>query len=262
MHRCLIVIAVLLSALPARGDGDADLSKRIGKLVIRWRSGDTAAREGVLAETKALGDRALAALFDRIAGTPRDFPGKDPGVDLAPAPAQRSDEMVMIEVHFAESTQPLIGGARLLDPKARVALAGNVKLISAPRLTVFDGQRANVSVIKQRTYVRSYDEQQQAVQGTVRSGILLDVRPTVAKDKKFVTLELRLLHSELKEPMARLKTAAGVIELPEVLKHEIAITLTLADGGEATLAMPRGDGKPLLVTLHAKLVKKTAASDK
>ena len=156
MYRSLIVIAVLLSALPVRADGEADLSKRIDTLVTRWRTGDAAAREGVLAETKALGDRALVALFDRIvriAGTPRDFPGKDPGVDLAPAPAQRSDEMVMIEVHFAESTKPLIGGARLLDPQERVALAGNVKFISAPRLTVFDGQRANVSVIKRPPHI-------------------------------------------------------------------------------------------------------------
>ena len=168
----------------------------------------------------------------------------------------------MIEVHFAESTKPLIGGARLLDPQETVALAGNVKFISAPRLTVFDGQRANVSVIKRRTYVRSYDEKKQAVQGTVRSGILLEVRPILAKDKKFVTLELRLLHSELKEPLAKLKTDAGLIELPELLKREMAVTLTLADGGKTTLAMPRGDSKPLLVTLHAKLVKKTAESDK
>ena len=255
MHRTLIVIAVLLSALPVRGDGDEDLSDRVDTLVGRWRNGDAAARTGVLAETKALGDRALTALFDRIAGTPQDFPGTDPGVDLAPAPAQRSDEMVIVEVSFIEGDQPVIGGARLLDPREEMNLAGNIKIMQTPRRVVHDGQRVNVTITEQRTYVRSYDEKRQPVQGTVRSGILLEARPIVARDKKSVTLELRLLHSELKEPMARLKTDAGMIGLPEILKHEMAVTLTLADGGKATLAMPREGGKPLLLGVRATLLR-------
>ena len=76
--------------------------------------------------------------------------------------------------------------------------AQNTTLVTAPRLTLFNGQRAYVLVSRQTAYVSDLQPvvAQQAVAfnptiGLVQSGVLLDVQATVSSDRKYVTLTLR-----------------------------------------------------------------------
>jgi general secretion pathway protein D len=70
--------------------------------------------------------------------------------------------------------------------------------VTAPRLTLFNGQRAYVLVSRQTAYVSDLEPvvAQAAVAfnptiGLVQSGVLLDVQATVSSDRKYVTLTLR-----------------------------------------------------------------------
>src|SRR5204863_7176259 len=70
--------------------------------------------------------------------------------------------------------------------------------ITAPRVTLFNGQRAYVLVATSRAYVSDLNPVvgSNAVGfdptiSTVQSGVLLDVQATVSADRKYVTLTLR-----------------------------------------------------------------------
>lgn len=68
--------------------------------------------------------------------------------------------------------------------------------LTAPRVTVFNGQRAWVAVTSDVAYVRSYeaepgDKQFGPVVDTVVSGLVLDCTPMVSQDRKYVTITLR-----------------------------------------------------------------------
>ena len=70
---------------------------------------------------------------------------------------------------------------------------------------------------------------------------------------------MRCLQAELTSPMGTLKTPAGPIGVPVVLKRETAFTVTVQDGSEAHLALP---GKsPLLISLRADLVELDGLGD-
>jgi type II secretory pathway component GspD/PulD (secretin) len=69
--------------------------------------------------------------------------------------------------------------------------------VTAPRLTLFNGQRAYVSIGTDTSYVSDLEPQvgQGAVAfdvtvDTIQSGVLLDVQATVSADRKYVTLTL------------------------------------------------------------------------
>ena len=249
------VAAILLVATVA-GAGDG-MTRRMDELVARWKNGDEAARAGVLAETKALGDRALAELFRRLGQPRRDFPARDPGVDMAPSAGESSDRLVALEVRFAEPNRPgllAIEKTRLLDQVEEASLEGKVRTISAPRLTCFDGQRANISILERLEYAKTFDADRKVVMGAVQTGLVLGALPRIVG--KTVTLELRFVETKLKRPLVKLATRDGEIEMPELVKRETALTLKFEDGGRATLALKRdGDAPPLVLALHAKIVK-------
>ena len=250
-------LAAILLSVTIAGAGDK-LTRRVDELVARWTQGDDAARAGVLAETRALGDQALAELFRRLGRPRRDFPARDPGVTMAPADAgTESDRLVALEVRFAEPTRPgllAIAETRLLSQAEEASLEGKVRTISAPRLTCFDGQRANISILERIEYVKTFDADRKVVTGTVQTGLVLGALPRIVGES--VTLELRLVETDLKRPVVKLATRDGEIEMPELIKRETGLTLKFEDGGRATLALKRaGDAPPLVLTLHARIVK-------
>ena len=108
--------------------------------------------------------------------------------------------------------------------------------ITASRITVYNTQRANVSVLNQVSYVQDYEvEIAQAsnianpVIQTIQDGVVLDVRPVVSADRRFVTLELRPTVALLTRPIATFSTslASGpvtasapvVIQIPELQRQ-------------------------------------------
>jgi len=119
--------------------------------------------------------------------------------------------------------------------------------IDAPRLLVYNNARANMSHLRQLSYIKDFDvEIAQAaavanpIIGTVYDGVSLDVRPVVDSDLKFITMELRPSVVTLQTPIPTFTTTLGVgqpisIQLPEVTLQRVRTTVTMPDGGTMML---------------------------
>ena len=70
----------------------------------------------------------------------------------------------------------------------------DAQIISQPELTVFNGQRANCTFVTQYSYIAAYDVIGFAFDPRIvvlQYGDILDVRPVVSSDRKYITLEMR-----------------------------------------------------------------------
>lgn len=122
-----------------------------------------------------------------------------------------------------------------------------IEQVSAPRLSVYDTQRANVSVMTQNSYVQDFDVEiaQSAAIGdpivqTIRDGIILDVRPIVSADRRFITMEMRPTVAELVRPFPTFQTSLAngppvTIQVPEIAISRVRTTVTMPDGGSLLL---------------------------
>jgi type II secretory pathway component GspD/PulD (secretin) len=138
-------------------------------------------------------------------------------------------------------------------------------LVTAPRVTLFNGQRAWVLIAVQRAYVSDL----QPVVGagvtsfsptidTINSGVELDVQATVSADRKYVTLTLRPTLSTLIDLfdftfqtgstqasfnngvgtgtlLANNGSPTGTIQEPEIALTEVRTTVSVPDGGTLLL---------------------------
>ncbi len=115
--------------------------------------------------------------------------------------------------------------------------------INAPRVTVFNTQRAHLLVAQQRAYIQDYDVQISAdaraydpIIGYIQFGLALDVRAIVSNDRKYITLELRPGMSE-NIMMRQLDIAQGSepfpvwIQLPQVRLQRSMTTVRMPDKG-------------------------------
>jgi general secretion pathway protein D len=141
--------------------------------------------------------------------------------------------------------------------------------VTAPRLTLFNGQRAFVLVSRQTAYVSNLTPvvATGAVAfnptiGLVQSGVLLDVQATVSSDRKYVTLTLRpqlatlldllpftfqsdtAANSGTTVPITNpnnnftnfgTNAAAGTIQQPILQITEVRTTVSVPDGGTLLL---------------------------
>jgi len=130
-----------------------------------------------------------------------------------------------------------------------LAVHENSSLLMAPRLTVFNTQRASMFVARQQSYVSSYEISGDSYDPVVRQflvGVVLDVKPIVSSDRRYVTLELRPTVTELVSFVTRqidsfsVNAGANVnilvmlsfpIQFPELAIRRVRTTATVPDGG-------------------------------
>lgn len=116
--------------------------------------------------------------------------------------------------------------------------------LTAPRLTIYNNQRSNITIVNQVTYVKDYDVEvaqtayiADPLVDIVQDGLVLDVKPTVHHDRKFVTLEVRPTIATLNRPIQTFVTPlAGlttnvIIELPEIRYSSAQTTVVVPDDG-------------------------------
>ena len=118
-------------------------------------------------------------------------------------------------------------------------------VLTASRLSAFNTQRANLVVINQVAYVRDFSVQT-AVSAAVADpivdvtydGLVLDVKPTVSNDHRFITIELRPSVVSLLRPIPEFTTTLGgpgstpvTIQLPELVVQSFETTVMCPDGG-------------------------------
>lgn len=129
-----------------------------------------------------------------------------------------------------------------------VSKSERVEIVTAPKILVYNTARSNLAVMNQVAYVQDFDvEIAQAASiadpiiAVVEDGVILDVRPTVSADRRFVTLEVRPTVAELQRPIRTFTTtlaASGssvTIMLPEVEKSMIKTSIPMPDGGTVLL---------------------------
>ncbi|HGY92285.1 MAG TPA: hypothetical protein ENK43_14035 [Planctomycetes bacterium] len=117
-------------------------------------------------------------------------------------------------------------------------------VLTAPRLTIYNNQRANLTLVNQVSYVKDYDVEvaqtafiADPLVDIVQDGLVLDVKPTVSHDRKYVTLEVRPTVAILSRPIQTFSTPLGgltsnvIIELPEIEYRTAATTVTVPDNG-------------------------------
>jgi type II secretory pathway component GspD/PulD (secretin) len=132
--------------------------------------------------------------------------------------------------------------------------SARMRELTAPSLTVYNTQRANITVVNQISFVQDFDVEvaqtsfiADPVIGVIQDGLSLDVRPTVSNDRQYVTLELRPTIANLVTPIATFQTLLGAaitivaaqnpvtIQLPEINLQVAESTVRIPDRGSILL---------------------------
>jgi type II secretory pathway component GspD/PulD (secretin) len=120
--------------------------------------------------------------------------------------------------------------------------------ISSPIVSVYNTQRAFVTVVNQVSFVQGYDVDVANAAfiadpniGVVQEGIVLDVRPTISFDRKYVTLDVQTTVATLTRPIREITTNLGgsstpvAFSLPQLDVQDAQTTVVVPDGGSVLL---------------------------
>ncbi len=122
------------------------------------------------------------------------------------------------------------------------------RVLQAPSVTVFNTQRANITLINQLTFIQDFDVEvaqtafiADPIIGIIQDGLVLDVQPTVSHDRKYITLQLRPTIANLVRPIPTFTTSLGAfttavtIQIPELQVQRASTTVRVPDGGTLLL---------------------------
>jgi len=123
------------------------------------------------------------------------------------------------------------------------------RTLSAPRIMLFNGQRAYIAVAEVQAYIASYEpmlgENASGAGpriGYIPTGTVLEVEATVSADRRYVTMTVRpqiadlisLRSGSIADPDIPGSTRATV-HLPEVYMQDLSTTVSVPDGGTMLL---------------------------
>jgi len=128
-----------------------------------------------------------------------------------------------------------------------VEKSSEVELVNDQVLSVHNTQRAYVSVINQRAYIQDFDvevAQFQAVAdpqiNVLNEGVVLDVRPTIHHNRKYLTLEIQPTVAKVVALRDFSSTLGGntspiQFQLPELEVQSVFTSAVIPDGGSIML---------------------------
>ncbi|HMQ16938.1 MAG TPA: hypothetical protein PKC49_13280, partial [Phycisphaerae bacterium] len=129
-------------------------------------------------------------------------------------------------------------------------------IVQAPRLMMFNGQRAFVAIQRTRSYVSSLTPAVAEgavgvtpVQAQVASGTVLDVEGTISADRRYVTLTVQTsLAEEPSFERFQIQSGSGnspgqFIQLPDQQTRLIRTTVSVPDGGTVLLGGLKQSGE-------------------
>ncbi len=124
----------------------------------------------------------------------------------------------------------------------------NATEVMAPELTVFNTERAYVSVLNEVSFLQDFDVDVANTAfianpeiGILQEGVVLDVRPTVSYDRKYVTLDVRTTVASIHRPIETFETTLGgftdavTFQLPRLEVQNANTTVIVPDGGAVIL---------------------------
>jgi len=110
-------------------------------------------------------------------------------------------------------------------------------LLLAPKLTMYNNQRAYIMAAMQRAYISDYDisgSVYDPIISTIMTGTVLDVRPTVSHDRRYITMTFQPGTADNLEFEIR-TLVGGALELPIYLPNirfrSVRTTIMVPDGG-------------------------------
>ena len=122
------------------------------------------------------------------------------------------------------------------------------RVLQAPMVTVYNTQRANITLITQLSFIQDFDVEvaqtafiADPIVGVIQDGLVLDVQPTVSHDRKYITLQLKPTIATLTRPIPTFTTSLGAftspvtLQLPELKVQRAATTVRVPDGGTILL---------------------------
>lgn len=118
----------------------------------------------------------------------------------------------------------------------------STRTLTAPRVTLYNGQRAFVSVATQQAFIAGVEaivsDNTSGLQPIINyapTGTLLDVDATVSHDRRYVTMTLRpqvtTLNGAIREVPVISGGSAVAIGLPNITMQQIQTTVSVPDGG-------------------------------
>ena len=123
----------------------------------------------------------------------------------------------------------------------------DLQIVNDQVLSVHNTQRAYVAVINQMAYIQDFDVQVAQFQAVadpqinvLNEGVVLDVRPTIHHDRKYLTLEIQPTVARVVALRNYSSTLGGntspvSFQLPEVQVQSVFTTALIPDGGSIML---------------------------
>lgn len=222
-----------------------DLLKSVRRVALAGAGRSTAPEPSA---TGSDGDRPLLIVEARVIEAPRD---------------------VLVERPTAQHPVRFLDEAQATSLLRQIEEQEQVQVLSAPRLSTFDGQRANISILNQISYVQDYEVEVGAtttvsdpVVGVVQEGLVLDLRPVLSQDQKVITIELEGTWSKVARPIPEMEVevAPGLpkvkIQLPVVTSTKLRAHATVKPGthvlvGGGPLFQRKGKAHQRLILLRA-----------
>jgi hypothetical protein len=150
-------------------------------------------------------------------------------------------------------------------------------VLSAPRLTVYPNQRANISVLNQLSFIQDFDAEVEVggehvfadpIVGVLQDGLTLDlVTAPVAGTERAVDVAFKLLVAELEKPIRERTvrfaewTSDGTIQLPRLAINSVTGVRRIGIGQEVVVAELPDTGHGAAVDVLMRVVPTAVAAE-
>ena len=241
----------------------------LGDIVVTHKLGIHKGVEGLLAALRSSADLqvVIEARFIRVSDNfleayghnidSADFRGQDDaerGGIFADGDNKFIDTGTTTGLGLAEGTTTglnltyqIFGGSFIEGFLKAVQESDEAETVTAPKITLSNTQRGSIKVVTTESYISSYtivSQTPQPVMSEIDEGTTFSVRPVVSADRKYVSLEVHPVITDVTLVSTNFVTggaaASGggttasntnVIQRPQTTKQELSVTVSVPDKG-------------------------------
>ena len=241
----------------------------LGDIVVTHKRGVHKGVEGLLAALRSSADLqvVIEARFIRVSDNfleayghnidSADFRGQDDaerGGIFADGDNKFIDTGTTTGLGLAEGTTTglnltyqIFGGSFIEGFLKAVQESDEAETVTAPKITLSNTQRGSIKVVTTESYISSYtivSQTPQPVMSEIDEGTTFSVRPVVSADRKYVSLEVHPIITDVTLASTNFVTGGAstsgggtttsntnVIQRPQTTKQELSVTVSVPDKG-------------------------------
>ena len=241
----------------------------LGDIVVTHKLGIHKGVEGLLAALRSSADLqvVIEARFIRVSDNfleayghnidSADFRGQDDaerGGIFADGDNKFIDTGTTTGLGLAEGTTTglnltyqIFGGSFIEGFLKAVQESDEAETVTAPKITLSNTQRGSIKVVTTESYISSYtivSQTPQPVMSEIDEGTTFSVRPVVSADRKYVSLEVHPIITDVTLASTNFITGGAstsgggtttsntnVIQRPQTTKQELSVTVSVPDKG-------------------------------